>query len=169
LFDGDVKSIKQKSNNYNTITNIYAVSNGYDYDHTSMMSFEVQEASVYVEESSHLSLMNIEEQNNDSSSKKNRGNNKKFAKNDKLLTEAQYIIDNFILNDSSFEVNITDKTKKTIIYNLKEIKTNELNQQDFRNKLKTIFDEAYEEVINSLFLNSYMNYILKKNSSNEKK
>jgi len=81
------------------------------------------------------------------------------------LKEAQNIINDFILNDSKFEVNITDKAKRNIIYNLNEIRTNELQQQDFKVRLKSIFDDAYSEVLNSLFLNSYTNYILLKKST----
>ena len=95
---------------------------------------------------------------------------RKITGNDFYLKEAQNIIDDFILNDSKFEINITDKSKRTIIFNFKEIKENELQQQEFKRKLKSLFDEAYNEVINSLFLNSYTNYIiLRKNSNSSSK
>lgn len=90
---------------------------------------------------------------------------RKITKNDIFLKEAKNIIKNFIYNDSKFEVNISDKVKKRIIYDFKEIKSNELQQQEFKNRLKVLFDEAYKEVIDSLFLNSYTNYILKKKQS----
>jgi len=97
------------------------------------------------------------------------GVGRKITRNDILLKEANNIMEDFILNDGKFEVNISDKVKRNIIINLKDIKNNELQQQDFKEKLKCLFDDAYNEVVNSLFLNSYTNYIaLKKSTGNLK-
>jgi len=133
------------------------------------MSFDNNEASIYVEDNFSPNLINgIKEaqsnSDNDMSKKKYSNNGRKITKNDILLKEAKKLIDDFINTDSKLEINIKDKTKKKIIYDFSEIKNNELQQQDFKNRLKSLFDDAYKEVIESLFLNSYNNYIiLKKN------
>jgi len=175
LFDNNQERISKmtKINNANyTISNNYLASNAYDYDyhdHGSMMSFETPiEASVCIEEGNatiNVAESSCYEESETASKKIHFGIGRKITRNDILLKEAQNIINDFILNDSKFEVNITDKAKRNIIYNLNEIRTNELQQQDFKVRLKSIFDDAYSEVLNSLFLNSYTNYILLKKST----
>jgi len=181
MFDGNVKIMKTNNYNHNTMTNTtsnnFALSNAGaistideygNHDQISVISCDGPgEVSVCIGEKENADDNDVGcSQNaiaNDGQSKKIH--DKKIAKNDVLLTEAQNIINNFILNDSKFEVNIAAKTKRAIIFNLNEIKTIELEQQDFKNRLKCIFDEAYNEVINSLFLNSYTNYISQKRNS----
>ncbi len=168
------KMTKVSTINYNTMSTNYITSNVYDFDyhdHGSMiMSFETPiEASVCIEECN--TPMNTEPNGNDesetSSKKIHFGIGRKITKNDIFIKEAQNIIRDFILNDSKFEVNISDKAKRNIIFNFNEIRTNELQQQDFKKRLKSIFDDAYNEVLKSLFLNSYTNYIsLKKSAQN---
>ena len=172
IFDNQRNSKIAKSNNYHNINSNIIVTSTYDYeDHdlVSQMSFDNNEASIYVEDNFSPNLINgIKEaqsnSDNDMSKKKYSNNGRKITKNDILLKEAKKLIDDFINTDSKLEINIKDKTKKKIIYDFSEIKNNELQQQDFKNRLKSLFDDAYKEVIESLFLNSYNNYIiLKKN------
>jgi len=156
----------------NNTANINHTNTGtfHDYDnHDRENTFyeTVQEGSIFTENSFNIARKSSIDQNiseNDTSQKKNiHVSNKKITKIETLLKEAQDIIDNFILCDSKFEINIIDKTRKTIIYNFNEIKEIDIElQQDIRNKLKTIFDEVYTEIINILFLNSYTHYVLQK-------
>jgi len=169
MIDGEEKIIKAvKINNANTTT----INNTdyHEFDHSYSISSEVllQEVSVNIEENEIVSAINLTApsqnytENESSTSKKTHETNKVITKNDVLLTEAQIIIDYFILSNAKFEVNITDKTKRAIICNFKEIKLGDLKQQDFKDRLRSIFDNAYKEVITSLFLNSYMHYITRK-------
>jgi hypothetical protein len=173
LFENQRNSKIMKTNNYyNTNSNIF-VSSAFDYedrDQVSQISFD---NSIIQDENSNTSIVNGIDQlqnssDNDMSKKSTSSNVRKITKNDIFLKEAKNIIDNFINSDSKFELNISDKVSKKIICDFKEIKNNELQQQVFKNRLKCLFDDAYNEVLNSLFLNSYSNYISIKKSSNSK-
>ena len=81
-----------------------------------------------------------------------------------LLKKAQDIIDKFILPNSEYEINIDTKISKKIINTLNNYEKkgieNSLYIEDFENsEFVNIFDEAYEEVLINLYLNSYLKYI----------
>ncbi|OUM69609.1 hypothetical protein PIROE2DRAFT_2477 [Piromyces sp. E2] len=175
LFDNPEKNNRIiKSNFYinnNTSTMLPSTYDFEEHDHTaSIISFEVPlDTSVsIIEDNCNVSMINgIEHIHSEIDNPKRFGNGRKITKNEILIKEANNILEDFILNDGKFEVNISDKVKRSIIFNFKDIKNNEFQQQDFKNKLKCLFDDAYTEVINSLFLNSYTNYIsIKRNIYN---
>ncbi|ORX82936.1 hypothetical protein BCR32DRAFT_292326 [Anaeromyces robustus] len=163
LFDNQERNSRiVKTNNFTTSN--FLVTSVYDYDdrdRVSQMSFETPlEASICVDDTFSVNNTNMI---NGMESSRYFNTGRKITKNEIFVKEAKNIIDNFILNEAKFEVNISDKVKKNIISNFKDIKNNsELQQQDFKERLKCLFDESYNEVVNSLFLNSYTNYILLK-------
>jgi hypothetical protein len=84
-----------------------------------------------------------------------------------LLKKAQDIIDKFILPNSEYEINIDTKISKKIINTLNNYEKkgieNSLYIEDFENsEFVNIFDEAYEEVIQSLYINIYSAFVLYK-------
>lgn len=77
---------------------------------------------------------------------------------------AQDMIEKFILPNSEYEVNIDNKISKIIIntfnnyekmYNENNLYIDDIKISEFIN----IFDDAYEEVLTNLYLNSYIKYI----------
>ncbi|ORX55415.1 hypothetical protein BCR36DRAFT_347238 [Piromyces finnis] len=177
LFDGvqekNSKIIKSNFYGVNNTSTMLPISNNFDFEdhyHTSsMISFEgpIDATTSMIDENFNINIINGTDtmQNDYDTSKKNNIEiGRKITKNEILLKKANDIMEDFILDDGKFEVNIGDKVRRNIIINLKDIKNNDLDQHDFREKLKCLFDDAYKEVINSLFFNSYTNYILSKKS-----
>jgi len=77
---------------------------------------------------------------------------------------AQDIIDKFILPNSEYELSIDNNISNRILEIFEEYKTleeehflyiDEFENSDFIN----IFDDAYEEVLTNLYLNTYLKYI----------
>jgi len=81
-----------------------------------------------------------------------------------ILNIAQNIIEKFILPNSEFEISIDNKISKKMITTFNKYEKmesdNNLYIEDFENSdLITIFDDAYEEVLTNLYLNTYLKYI----------
>ena len=175
MFEGEdkySKFLKGSIFNDSTITNNHSSTEIQNYEyHKQESAASLEIPSLFMDEFNNSNIMNttlnsLVSIESDDSSKRSHKTNRRIAKNVYLLTEAQHIIDYFILIDSKFELNITDKTRRAITYNLSVIKSTELQQDEFRSSLKSLFDDAYNEVITILFLNSYTNYILYTKNSN---
>jgi len=87
-----------------------------------------------------------------------------------LLKMAQDIIEKFILPNSEYEISIDNKIAKRILNTFhvyERMKSeNNVSIEDLKNSdFVNIFDDAYEEVLTNLYLNTYLKYI-KRNSKN---
>ncbi|OUM69608.1 hypothetical protein PIROE2DRAFT_2476 [Piromyces sp. E2] len=83
-----------------------------------------------------------------------------------ILKMAQNIIEKFILPNSEYEISVDNKISKKVITTFNKYKemdsNNSLFIEDFENSdLTSIFDDAYEEVLTNLYLNTYLKYIKK--------
>ncbi|OUM69607.1 hypothetical protein PIROE2DRAFT_2475 [Piromyces sp. E2] len=88
----------------------------------------------------------------------------------KLINE---IFNNFIDDDAKYEINIPGRIKKELKANLTEhnqqFSKGEFNLVDDIFEIENIFDDAYEEVLQDLFLNVYTGFISNRNKIKEDK
>jgi len=78
--------------------------------------------------------------------------------------EAQKFSDNFIGSNAIYEINIQNNLVTMIKEKMKTLPNNtEMSLDDKLEEYNTLFDKAYMEVVDNIYLNSYSNYVHKKN------
>ncbi|ORX82935.1 hypothetical protein BCR32DRAFT_267320 [Anaeromyces robustus] len=164
LFKDTIYKISNKKNNENNISINTLIMNDKDiislYNNDSFDSTQYNDSFDYSNDSSYknYNLTCTESKNN---------------KNDHLilLKMAEDIIEKFILPNSEYEISLDNKITKRILNTFNKYQEMEIDKsffiEDFENSdFVNIFDDAYEEVLTNLYLNSYLKYI--KHEANNK-
>jgi hypothetical protein len=97
-------------------------------------------------------------------------------KNDKTYfniveKEAKKFYDNFIANNAIYEINIQSTIIKNINEKMKlmdEESESDLTMEEKIEEYYVIYDQAYREVIDNIYLNSYSNYVHQQEKSSKK-
>jgi len=96
------------------------------------------------------------------------GNSSKMTKNEQtaietIEKEAKKFVEHFIGSKALYEINIQHFIITYIIDKLESLQNDDRTIEDKVEEYYTIFDRAYKEVINNIYLNSYSNYVHQKN------
>jgi len=84
--------------------------------------------------------------------------------------EAFKFRDNFIGSKALYEINIQNKIVTTIISKLRIVPGDLSKTMEEKIEIYyVIFDDAYKEVINNIYLNSYSNYVHQKSKGQKHK
>jgi len=89
-----------------------------------------------------------------------------------IKKQAEKFSENFIGNDAIYEINIQNSITKEIkemMATLLDDQNTDLTVEEKVDEFYILFDKAYKEVTNNIYLNSYSNYIHKKNKEKQSK